>query len=85
MRPFNFNKKPQRTSEEFRTALREAGFGVEQGRIVDVSGRCRSRAERARHPDSARCRSMAGSNGPRVAGAVAGDMPEALSLILRAD
>jgi hypothetical protein len=38
MRPFK--KKPQMTSEEFKTALREAGFGVEYGRIVDVSGRC---------------------------------------------
>jgi hypothetical protein len=38
MRPFE--KKKQMTSEEFKTALREAGFGVEHGRIVDVSGRC---------------------------------------------
>jgi hypothetical protein len=38
MRPFK--KKPQMTSEEFKTALREAGFGVEYDRIVDVSGRC---------------------------------------------
>jgi hypothetical protein len=38
MRPFK--KKPQMTSEEFKTALREAGFGVDHGRIVDVSGRC---------------------------------------------
>jgi hypothetical protein len=38
MRPFK--KKQQMTSEEFKTALREAGFGVEHGRIVDVSGRC---------------------------------------------
>jgi hypothetical protein len=38
MRPFN--KKPQMTSEEFKTALREAGFGVDHGRIVDVSGQC---------------------------------------------
>jgi hypothetical protein len=37
MRPFE--KKKQMTSEEFKTALREAGFGVEHGRIVDVSGR----------------------------------------------
>jgi hypothetical protein len=35
-----FPKKPQMTSEEFKTALREAGFGVDHGRIVDVSGRC---------------------------------------------
>jgi len=38
MRPFT--KKPQMTSEEFKAALREAGFGVDHGRIVDVSGRC---------------------------------------------
>jgi hypothetical protein len=38
MRPFE--KKPQMTSAEFSAALREAGFGVERGRIVDVSGRC---------------------------------------------
>jgi hypothetical protein len=36
----SFNKKPQMTSEEFKTALREAGFGVDHGRIVDVSGKC---------------------------------------------
>jgi hypothetical protein len=36
MRPFT--KKPQMTSEEFKTALREARFGVDHGRIVDVSG-----------------------------------------------
>jgi hypothetical protein len=35
-----FKKKPQMTSEEFKTALREAGLGVAQGWIVDVSGRC---------------------------------------------
>jgi hypothetical protein len=33
-------KKPQMTSEEFKTALREAGLGVAQGWIVDVSGKC---------------------------------------------
>ena len=38
MRPFK--KKPQMTSEEFKTALREAGFAVAQGWIVDVSGKC---------------------------------------------
>jgi hypothetical protein len=38
MRPFK--KKPQMTSEEFKTALREAGFGVDHARIVDVSGKC---------------------------------------------
>jgi hypothetical protein len=38
MRPFN--KKPQMTSEEFKTALREAGLGIDHGRIVDVSGKC---------------------------------------------
>jgi hypothetical protein len=32
--------KPQITSAEFNAALREAGFGVDHGRIVDVSGRC---------------------------------------------
>jgi hypothetical protein len=31
---------PQMTSAEFTTAMREAGFGVDQGRIVDVSGQC---------------------------------------------
>jgi hypothetical protein len=31
---------PQMTSAEFTTALREAGFGVDHGRIVDVSGQC---------------------------------------------
>jgi hypothetical protein len=35
-----FKKKSQMTSEEFKTALREAGFGVAQGWIVDVSGEC---------------------------------------------
>jgi hypothetical protein len=40
MRPFNFNKKPQRNSEEFRTALREAGFGSTTAaiRCARVSG-----------------------------------------------
>ena len=28
------------TSAEFATAMREAGFGGEHGRIVDVSGQC---------------------------------------------
>jgi hypothetical protein len=28
------------TAAEFNTALREAGFGVDRGRIVDVSGKC---------------------------------------------
>jgi hypothetical protein len=36
MRPL----KPQMTSEEFNAALRNAGFGVKQGRIVDMSGKC---------------------------------------------
>jgi hypothetical protein len=36
MRPFN--KKPQMTSAEFSAALREAGFGIDHGRIRDVSG-----------------------------------------------
>jgi hypothetical protein len=35
-----FKKKSQMTSEEFKTALREAGFGVAQGWIVDVSSQC---------------------------------------------
>jgi hypothetical protein len=38
MRPFN--KKPQMTSAEFSAALREAGFAVDHGRILDVSGTC---------------------------------------------
>jgi hypothetical protein len=38
MRPVE--KKKQMTSEEFKTALREAGFGVAQGWIVDVAGKC---------------------------------------------
>jgi hypothetical protein len=33
-------KKSQMTPEEFKIALREAGFGVAQGWIVDVSGKC---------------------------------------------
>jgi hypothetical protein len=32
--------KPQITVAQFNAALREAGFGVDHGRIVDVSGRC---------------------------------------------
>jgi hypothetical protein len=36
----SFGKKPQMTSAEFTAALREAGFGVAQGWIVDVSGKC---------------------------------------------
>jgi hypothetical protein len=35
-----FLYKPQMTSAEFNAALREAGFGVDHGRIVDVSGKC---------------------------------------------
>jgi hypothetical protein len=31
---------PQMTSAGFTTAMREAGFGVDHGRIVDVSGQC---------------------------------------------
>ena len=38
MRPSE--KEPQMTSAEFSAALREAGFGVDHGRIVDVSGQC---------------------------------------------
>jgi hypothetical protein len=32
--------KTQMTTAEFNAALREAGFGVDHGRIVDVSGKC---------------------------------------------
>jgi hypothetical protein len=32
--------KPKMTAAQFNAALREAGFGVEDGRIVDVSGKC---------------------------------------------
>jgi hypothetical protein len=32
--------KRQMTSTEFNAALRRAGFGVDHGRIVDVSGKC---------------------------------------------
>jgi hypothetical protein len=38
MRPFE--KKKQTTATEFSAALREAGLGVAQGWIVDVSGKC---------------------------------------------
>jgi hypothetical protein len=31
---------PKLTAAEFNTALKEAGFGVEHARIIDVSGRC---------------------------------------------
>jgi hypothetical protein len=34
------NPKHQITSVEFNAALREAGFGVDHGRIIDVSARC---------------------------------------------
>jgi hypothetical protein len=37
----SFEQKTPMTSEEFKMALREAGFGVAQGWIVDVSGKCR--------------------------------------------
>jgi hypothetical protein len=33
-------QKPQMISAEFTAALREAGFGVAQGWIVDGSGKC---------------------------------------------
>jgi hypothetical protein len=33
-------KKPQMTAAEFNRALRDRGFGVDRGRIVDVSGTC---------------------------------------------
>jgi hypothetical protein len=36
----SFKQKPQMTSAEFNAALRDAGFGVDRGRIADVSGRC---------------------------------------------
>jgi hypothetical protein len=32
--------QPQMSSAEFSNALREAGFGVHRGQIVDVSGKC---------------------------------------------
>lgn len=32
--------KRQMTSAEFNAALRQAGFGVDRGWIVDVSGKC---------------------------------------------
>jgi hypothetical protein len=35
-----FKKKPQMTAAEFSVALREAGFDVAQGWIVDLSGKC---------------------------------------------
>jgi hypothetical protein len=31
---------PQMTSAEFTTAMREAGFAIDHGRVVDVSGQC---------------------------------------------
>jgi hypothetical protein len=31
---------PPLTAEQFNAALKEAGFGVERARIIDVSGRC---------------------------------------------
>jgi hypothetical protein len=31
---------PPLTGEQFNAALKEAGFGVEHARIIDVSGRC---------------------------------------------
>jgi hypothetical protein len=31
---------PQLTAAEFNAALKQAGFGVEHARIIDVSGRC---------------------------------------------
>jgi hypothetical protein len=35
-----FKMKSEMTAAEFNAALREAGFGVDHGRIVDVSGKC---------------------------------------------
>jgi hypothetical protein len=32
--------KAQITTAEFNAALRDAGFGVDHGRIIDVSGKC---------------------------------------------
>jgi hypothetical protein len=40
--------KRQMTLAEFNAALREAGFSVDYGRIVDVSGRCFGFAAMAR-------------------------------------
>jgi hypothetical protein len=31
---------PPLTAEQFNAALKEAGFGVQHARIIDVSGRC---------------------------------------------
>jgi hypothetical protein len=35
-----FKMKSQMTAAEFNAALRDAGFGVDHGRLVDVSGEC---------------------------------------------
>jgi hypothetical protein len=40
MSPMSFVKKTQMSSGEFKAALRDAGFGVDHGRIVDVYGQC---------------------------------------------
>ena len=40
--------KPQMNSAGFNAALREAGFSVDHGRIVDVSGKCPGFAALAR-------------------------------------
>ena len=39
LRPVRLHK-PAMTAAEFNSALREAGFGVDHGRVVDVSGKC---------------------------------------------
>jgi Protein of unknown function (DUF1194) len=46
-----FVKKPQLTTAEFTAALREAGFAVDHGRIVDVSGKCPGFATMPRDPE----------------------------------
>jgi hypothetical protein len=54
-----FKKKPQMTSEEFKTALREAGFGVAQGKSSYASGLHRSaivHGSEARQTSSGRAR-----------------------------
>jgi hypothetical protein len=35
-----FQKRSQMTAAEFKMALHEAGFRVDHGRIVEVSGKC---------------------------------------------
>jgi hypothetical protein len=45
-----FKKKSQMTPEVFKIALREAGSGVAQGWIVDVSEKCPGFATLLRNP-----------------------------------